>query len=66
MSRPESRLPCYCHHKAKGLAYVTLGGRVRELGKEGTEESLREYDRVIAIWGTPGRPDDFRDHARLG
>ena len=50
MSRPKSLFPSYCHHKAQGLAYVTLGGRVYYLGKYGTEESHREYDRLIAIW----------------
>ncbi len=50
MSRPRSLFPSYCHHKAKGLAYVTLGGRVHYLGKYGTEESRREYDRLIAIY----------------
>jgi hypothetical protein len=42
------KLPSYCRHKAKGLAYVTLHGQVKYLGKFGTEESIRRYERVIA------------------
>lgn len=50
------RLPKYRHHKATGQAVVWLGGR-RDvyLGKHGTPESKREYQRLCAEWLASGR-----------
>jgi hypothetical protein len=42
------RIPSYRLHKPTGQAVVTLNGRDRYLGKHGTAESRRLYDRVIA------------------
>jgi integrase len=55
-----NRVPSYCRHRASGQAVVTLDGKDRYLGKYGTADSRREYDRLIAEWTTAGRrlPDD--------
>lgn len=50
------KAPSLRHHKARGLAVVTLGGRDFYCGKFGTPESRREYDRVVGEWLTAGRP----------
>ena len=42
------RTPKYRHHKAKGLAVVTIAGRDVYLGKFGSEASKRKYRRLIA------------------
>jgi len=42
------RTPKYRHHKAKGLAVVTIGGRDIYLGKHGSAASKLEYRRLIA------------------
>lgn len=44
------REPSYCHHKAKGLAYVRLNGRMIYLGPYGSPESKRAYDKLKAEW----------------
>lgn len=44
------RTPSYRLHKPSGLAVVRLNGRDHYLGKHGTEESWREYRRLIAEW----------------
>jgi integrase len=49
------RQPKYCLHKATGLAYVTLDGKPRYLGKYGSTQSKDEYDRLIAEWLAAGR-----------
>lgn len=56
--------PKYCLHKAKGLAFVKIAGRVFYLGKYGTPESHAEYNRLIGEWMTLGRPTEFRDRLR--
>jgi integrase len=48
------RVPKYRHHKGKGLAVVTLGGKDRYLGKYGSPESHEEYRRLIAEWSQRG------------
>lgn len=50
------KVPSLRHHKARGLAVVTLGGRDFYCGKFGTPESRREYDRVVGEWLAAGRP----------
>lgn len=45
-----ARLPSYRLHKPSGLAVVTIGGRDHYLGPHGSDESRREYDRLIAQW----------------
>lgn len=42
------KVPCYCRHKARNLAYVTIDGRVVYLGRYGSEESKEQYARIIA------------------
>jgi integrase len=49
-------VPSLRHHKARGLAVVTLGGKDFYCGKFGSPESRREYDRVIGEWLAAGRP----------
>ncbi len=49
------RLPKYRLHKPSGLAVVTLDGRDRYLGKHGTQDSKKEYDRLVAEWLANGR-----------
>jgi integrase len=47
--------PAYCHHKAKGLAYVRLNEEFIYLGAYESEESKAEYRRIIAEWMATGR-----------
>lgn len=57
-AQPRSRAlapPAYCHHKAKGLAYVRLNEEFIYLGAFGSEESKARYRRVIAEWMATGR-----------
>lgn len=49
-------VPSLRHHKARGLAVVTLGGKDFYCGKFGSPESRREYDRVVGEWLAAGRP----------
>lgn len=46
------RIPKYSLHKATGQALVRLNGRIHYLGRHGTEESRKKYDRLIAGWLT--------------
>lgn len=55
MPRLVHRHPKYQHHKASGQAIVTLNGQDIYLGPHDTEESRREYDRVIGQWLASGR-----------
>lgn len=55
MTTLQNRIPKYRHHKAKGLAVVTLDGRDIYLGRYGTEKSKREYQRITGEWLANGR-----------
>lgn len=44
------RVPKYRHHKAKGLAVVTLNGKDHYLGKYGSAASREAYRRITAEW----------------
>lgn len=59
------KVPALRHHKARGLAVVTLGGRDFYCGKFGTPESRREYDRVVGEWLAAGRPQAVGGGQRL-
>lgn len=48
------RVPSYRRHKPTGQARVTLGGKDFYLGKFGTPESKREYDRLIGEYVANG------------
>lgn len=50
------KVPALRHHKARGLAVVTLGGKDFYCGKFGSPESRREYDRLVGEWLAAGRP----------
>lgn len=52
---PAHQLPSYRLHKAKGLAVVTLSGRDIYLGRYGSSESRKAYDRVVAEWLANGK-----------
>ena len=61
MSRKQIGTPAYRLHKPSGRAVVTLGRKDFYLGPHGSDESRREYDRVVAEWlangrRTPGEP----------
>jgi hypothetical protein len=45
----------YRLHRSTGQAVVTLGGKDFYLGRHGTTESRREYDRLTAEWLANGR-----------
>ena len=47
MPRPR-KVPSYCRHKARDLAYVTIDGREIYLGRYGSPESKEKYARIIA------------------
>jgi hypothetical protein len=49
------RIPSYWFHKSTNRAVVTLHGRDIFLGRYGTLEGRRKYDRVIYEWLGPGR-----------
>jgi integrase len=51
----DRKVPSLRHHKARGLAVVTLGGKDFYCGKFGSPESRREYDRVVGEWLAAGR-----------
>ncbi len=51
----ENKVPGYCHHKAKNLAYVCLDGRDIYLGKWNSPESKAEYNRRVGEWQAAGR-----------
>lgn len=55
MATPSIRIPSYCEHKARGLAYVRLSGEMVYLGKYDSLESRQMYDRVLAEWMQAGR-----------
>ena len=52
----DRRFPSLRHHKARGLAVVTLGGKDFYYGTFGSTESRREYDRVVGEWLAAYRP----------
>ena len=45
-----SRIPAYRLHKASGHARVIIDGRHFYLGKHGSDESLKAYSRLIAVY----------------
>ena len=55
MPKKLDRIPKYGLHKATGQARVVLDGRSHYLGKYGTEESRREYERAVGEWLTSRR-----------
>jgi hypothetical protein len=55
MSNRNPHIPSYCHHKAKGLAYVKLGHEFIYLGAYESPESRLKYDRVVTEWLARGR-----------
>jgi integrase len=52
---PSPRIPSYCIHSGKNLAYVRLNGSPVYLGKPNSPESRERYDRAIAEWMQAGR-----------
>jgi len=50
-----SLTPAYRLHRPSGRAVVTLDGKDFYLGPWGSEESRREYDRLLAEWLASGR-----------
>lgn len=58
MARPKgstNKVPKYCHHRASGQAYVTLGGQMKYLGVHGSPESYERYHRECAEFKQRGR-----------
>jgi len=49
-----SRVPSYRHHKARGLAVVTIDGHNHYLGPFGSSESHSKYAALIAEWQRSG------------
>ncbi len=65
----QPRVPAYRLHKASGLAVVRLSGREFYLGRHGSPESHRAYDRAVAEWMASGRavpPASPRQPTRCG
>jgi integrase len=52
----DRKVPSLRHHKARGLAVVTLGGKDFYCGKFGSRQSRLEYDRLVSEWLAAGRP----------
>lgn len=55
MPRLKYQVPKYRLHKRSGQAVVTLDGRDVYLGKYGSDESRKAYDRVLVEWQAAGR-----------
>ncbi len=55
MTKPAGYIPQLCLHKPTGQGYVRLDGRAFYLGKWGSPDAEREYDRLIAEWVANGR-----------
>ena len=51
----QPRVPSYCIHTAKNLAYVRLNGAMVYLGPANSPESREKYDRAITEWMQGGR-----------
>lgn len=60
MPRLTVSVPKYARHRAKGLAYVRLSGKVYYLGPWQSAESKQEYSRLLAVYHASGgrMPDD--------
>lgn len=54
MKRMSKRIPKLCLHKASGRAVVKINGRDHYLGKYGSKEARKEYDRLIKEWTATG------------
>jgi hypothetical protein len=55
MPKSPVSISSYCHHKAKGLAYVQLSGHYVYLGRYDSPQSKVEYQRLIGEWLARGR-----------
>ncbi len=56
MPRFAQSAPSYRKHLASGQAIVTLQGHDHYLGRHGSVESKRNYDRLVGEWLAAGRP----------
>lgn len=56
MPRLTKSAPSYRKHLVSGQAIVTLQGRDHYLGRYGSAESKRAYDRIVGEWLAAGRP----------
>ena len=56
----DRKVPALRHHKARGLAVVTLGGKDCYCGKFGSQASRLEYDRLVGERLAAGRPQAIR------
>lgn len=54
MRRPDY-VPKLCEHKPTGRAFVKLGGKQIYLGRFGSLDAKRRYDRLVADWLAGGR-----------
>jgi hypothetical protein len=54
-TKTKEGVPSYRLHKPSGQAVVTLSGRDHYLGRFGTPESRRGYERLVATWFGNGR-----------
>ncbi len=55
MSTRIPNVPAYCHHAAKGLAFVKLAGDFVYLGRYGSPDSKAAYERRVAEWVAGGQ-----------
>lgn len=53
------RIPKYRHHKASGLAVITVNGRDHYLGPYGTPESRDAYAKIVDEWNTMGQASTY-------
>lgn len=55
MPRPRATTPTYLRHSSSGQARIRYpGGATRNLGPYGSQESYREFDRLVAEWHASG------------
>src|SRR3954468_23183710 len=55
MPAAAGHIPKLCVHEATGRAYVRIDGKQIYLGRAGSDEARRKYDRAIARWLGRGR-----------
>lgn len=55
LTRSDPKVPKYCHHKATDQAYIFLNGKRFYLGKYGSEDSHKKFDKILSEWIAQGR-----------
>jgi len=65
MTYKRKQLPKYCRHKATNRAFVRIEGKAYYLGKYNSDESRKEYDRIIGEFLANGLKTDYQSEIVL-